>query len=441
MPPEKTKTRLSRRHFLRRTATATAVAAGFPYILPSSALGLSGTVAPSNRITVGFIGMGRMAKGHLGGFLADKQVQVLAICDVEKYRREAQAARVNDFYSTQRKDKSYKGCDTYHDFRDICSRPDIDGMVICTPNHWHSLTTIEAVRNGKDVYCEKPLSRSIAETKVMVKAVRRYDRVLQVGSQQRSDTAFRTACELVRNGRIGKVHTVYVNVGGPPGEDYLKPEPVPEGLDWDFWLGPCPWRPYSPVLAPSESFAGWAEWRYYRPYAGGGMTDFGAHHFDIAQWGLGMDHSGPVEVHHPDDSDCERLTYVYENGVKMIHGGGIPKAAVQWVGDKGWVAVQRGQFLETEPGYLKNEIIGPNETRLYHSDNHKNNWLDCIRTRQDPICTVEIGHRTATVCHIGNIAYRLQRSLKWNPVKEEFVNDPEANRLLRFPMREPWQLS
>ena len=201
--------------------------------------------------------------------------------------------RVEAHYAQQSGQGSYSGCANYLDFREICARSDIDAMLVATPNHWHALATIEAARNGKDVYCEKPLSRAISETKAMVDAVRRYDCVLQVGSQQRSDTAFRHACELVRNGRIGKVHTVHVNVGGCPEEDNLPEEPVPDGLDWDFWLGPCPWRPYTSVLAPPESYSGWPRWRYYRPYAGSGMTDFGAHHFDIAQWGLGMDHTGP----------------------------------------------------------------------------------------------------------------------------------------------------
>jgi len=441
MVSKKNATRIDRRGFLKRTALAAGAAAGFPYIVPGSALGRDGTIAPSNRITLGFIGIGKMAKGHLGSFLNDRGVQVLAICDVERVRREAQAKRAEEFYAHREGASSYRGCETYHDFRDLCARKDIDAVLVATPNHWHALAVIEAARNGKDLYCEKPLARAIGETQAMVKAVRRYGRILQVGSQQRSDTAFRTACELVRNGRIGKVHTVYVNVGGPPEEDYFPAEPVPDGLDWDFWLGPCPWRPYSSVLAPPESYDGWARWRYYRPYAGSGMTDFGAHHYDIAQWGLGTDDTGPVEVHYPDGKEYTRLTYVYANGIKMIHGGGVDGSAVQWIGEDGWVAVNRGQFLETEPAHLKHEVIGPNEIRLYNSPNHKNNWLECVRNRQEPICPVEIGHHTATVCHIGNIAYRLKRSLRWDPDQEVFVNDAEANRLLSFPMREPWQIT
>lgn len=430
----------SRRHFLKRAAFA-AGAVGFPTIVPSSALGLAGTTAPSNRITLGFIGMGKMAKGHLGSFLNDEDVQVLAICDVERGRREQQAKRVEDHYAQRNDNGSYKGCMAYNDFRQICTRYDIDAMVIATPNQWHALTAIEAAKNGKDIYLEKPLTRTIGEGKALCNAVRRYGRILQTGSQQRSDTAFRTACEIVRNGRIGDVREVFVNVGGPPEEDYLAAEETPEGLDWDMWLGPCPWRPYSSVLAPPESFGGWPQWRYYRPYAGGGMTDFGAHHYDIAQWGLGMDDSGPVEVIPPDGDQHERLTYVYANGIRMYHGGAGAGAAVEFVGTEGRVRVNRGQLLETDPAPLRFEKFGPSDVHLYESRNHKRNWLDAIRTRREPICPVEIGHRTATVCHLGNIAYWLKRPLKWNPETEMFADDPEANRLLERPMRAPWRLT
>lgn len=243
---------MSRRHFLGRTALFAAGAVGAPYILPASALGKDGA-APSNRITVGFIGIGKMAKGHLGSFLGDPGVQVLAICDVERGRREGQAQRVNDHYAEREGKGSYKGCSTYADFRELCARPDIDAVIIATPDHWHGLAALEAARNGKDIYLEKPMTHTVEEGKALVKAVRRYGRILQVGSQQRSDTAFRTACELVRNGRIGKIKEVFVNVGGPPLPDAkLAEQPVPEGYDWDFWLGPAAWRPYNAELAPPE---------------------------------------------------------------------------------------------------------------------------------------------------------------------------------------------
>lgn len=431
---------LTRRGFLRRTGALAAGAAGFPYIVPASALGRDGATAPSNRITIGFIGVGKMAKGHVGSFLGDGSVQVLAVCDVERGRREGQAQRVNEHYAA-RNGGSYTGCDHYNDFRDLCARPDIDAVVISTPNQWHALNAVEAARQGKDIYLEKPFARTVDEGKAIVKAVRRYGRILQVGSQQRSDSAFRTACEIVRNGRIGTVREVFVNIGGPPVEDFLKEDPLPEGLDWDLWLGPCPWRPYSAVLAPPESFDGWPEWRYYRPYAGGMMTDFGAHHFDIAQWGLGMDGGGPVMVTPPEnEAGGDRLTYAYANGVRMYRGGAARRAAVEFVGDLGRVRVNRGQHLETDPPSLQYEPFGPNDLRLYESNNHKDNWLECIRTRREPICNAEIGQSTAATCHIGNIAYWLKRPLQWDPATQTFVDDAEANRLLARPMREPWQL-
>lgn len=436
----KRKNILDRRGFLKRAGVMAAGAVGFPYIVPGSALGLDGATAPSNRITMGFIGLGKMASGHLDAFLADDTCQVLSICDVERGRRVAGAERANARYTKRYgAGASYTACNDYNDFREICARPDIDAMLIATPNHWHALAAVEAARNGKDIYLEKPIARTVAEAQAIQKAVRRYGRILQVGSQQRSDSAFLQACEIARNGRIGTIREVFVNVGGPPGEDFLPEDPLPEGLDWDLWLGPCLWRPYSATLAPPESFDGWPAWRYYRPYAGGMMTDFGAHHFDIAQWGLGMDGSGPVKVV-PPQQDGERLMYVYENGVRMYREGAKDGFAVEFVGDEGRVRVNRGQKIESDPAHLLYEPFGPNDIRLYKSTNHKNNWLEAIRTRKEPICPPEVGLSTAIVCHIGNIAYQLQRPLDWDPVKQVFVNDAEANRLLSRPMRAPWQL-
>ncbi|MBI2422327.1 MAG: Gfo/Idh/MocA family oxidoreductase [Candidatus Hydrogenedentes bacterium] len=434
---------LSRRRFLQ-SSTAAAASIAFPYVIPGSALGLDGTTAPSNRITMGFIGLGKQAKGHLSTFRNDDRIQVLGICDVERIRRERHALETNEHYALKLNQPGYTCVDHYNDFRELCARDDIDTMVITTPDHWHAIPAIEAAKNGKDIYLEKPMSRTIEEGQAIVKAVRRYGRILQVGSMQRSDTAFHHACELVRNGRIGKVHTVNVNVGGPPNECYLPEQPVPEGLDWDFWLGPCPYRPYHHDLAPPEAWEGWPEWRYYRDYAGGGMCDFGAHHYDIAQWGLGMDHTGPVDVIPPNGADVDRLTYIYANGIKMYRGGAGGSgrgAAVEWIGTDGIVRVNRSQYLETEPVAIKEEIIGPNETRLYWSPNHAENWIEAVITRKEPICPPEVGHHTANICNIGNIAYWLNRPLKWDPDTETFVNDPEANRLIGRPMRGSWKLA
>ncbi|MBN1422205.1 MAG: gfo/Idh/MocA family oxidoreductase, partial [Planctomycetes bacterium] len=269
--------------------------------------------------------------------------------------------------------------------------------------------------------------------------VRRYGVVFQTGSQQRSDDKFRFGCEMVRSGRIGKVQTVHVGVGGPSEACYLPEQPVPPGLDWDFWLGPAPWRPFHEKVCPRASFGGWPQWRSYRDYSGGGMTDWGAHHFDIAQWGLGMDESGPVEVHPPDGKDFETLTYRYANGVVMYHGRakGVSPNGVLFTGTDGKVEVNRGH-LKTWPEDLMQKPTGADEVHLYQSRNHQSDWLQCIRTRERPICDVEVGCRSVTVCHIGNLAYWLKRPLRWDPAEEEFIGDPEANRWLDRPKRAPW---
>ncbi len=432
--------RLDRRQFLKRAGLAAAGAAALPTIVPASAFGANGATAPSERLTLGLIGMGKMMGGHLGAFLGHPDVQIVALCDVEAKRLEKRKAEANEAYARRENLTAYNGIETYHDFRDLLARDDIDAVVIATPDHWHALVAIAAAEAGKDIYCEKPLTHNIEEAQALVKAVRRHGRVFQTGSQQRSEKGFRMACELVRNGRIGKVHTVHVNVGGPPIDCHLPAEPVPEGLDWDFWLGPAPWRPYNSDIAPGMDFEGWPNFRAYRDYAGGGMTDWGAHHFDIAQWGLGMDGSGPVEIIPPHASDAKLLTYKYANGVVMYHGGGAGgKAGVEFIGDGGRVLVNRG-YLETDPPSILDEPLGPDDIHLYESPGHHQDWLNCIKTRQRPICDVEIGAGSVIVCHLGNIVYRLDRPLRWDPAAGRFVDDEEANRLVGRPMRGEWRI-
>lgn len=423
---------LGRRQLLKMGAAVLSL----PNIITTRALGADGATPASERLTLGFIGMGRQMGGHVGMFLGREQCQVVAVCDVESRRLEKSKARVDEYYA-KKTGYAYTGCAAYGDYRELLARDDIDAVVIATPEHWHALNVVDAANAGKDIYCEKPLSHTIHEARAMARAVRRNGVVFQTGSQQRSERGFRVACELVRNGRIGKVHTVHVNVGGTCVDCYLPAQPTPETLNWDMWLGPAPYRAYHEDIAPPMEYEGWPNWRAYRDYAGGMMTDWGAHHFDIAQWGLGMDDSGPVEIYPPDDSH-ERLTYVYANGVVMQHGGG-GKAGVAFIGDAGRVMVDRG-YLETDPAHLVNELPGPNELRLYESDSHADNWLECIRTRRLPICDVEIGARTIAVCHLGNIAYHLKRPLNWDPAKEVFVGDSEANRNLSKAMRSPWTL-
>lgn len=429
---------LSRRTFLKSAGLA-AGAFAFPAIIPASARGADGYTAPSNRLTLGFIGIGKQMRGHVHTFMRNPETHVHSLCDVEAVRRGVRKQEVNKHYAGVFEKPNYNGVLEFGDFRDLIARDDIDACVIATPDHWHALTAIEAAKAGKDVYCEKPMSLTIGEGKAMVEAVRRYGVVFQTGSQQRSSREFRIACELVQNGRIGKVHTVHVNVGGPPVECHLPAEPTPPGLDWDFWLGPAPYRPYNSDIAPGLDYDGWPNFRAYRDYSGGMMTDWGAHHFDIAQWGLGMDGAGPVEIIPPDGKDHELLTYKYANGVVMYHGGAEGRAGVEFKGADGRVMVNRG-YLETDPAPLKDEFIGPNETRLYRSPGHHQDWLNCIKSRKRPICDVEIGYRSVSVCHLGNIAYWLKRPLKWDPDAEHFIDDAEANRQLIRSMRDPWHV-
>ena len=440
MPKTKKATsRVGRRAFLKQASAAAAVVA-FPTIIPSSALGADGRMPPSERINLGFIGIGKQMRGHLHTFAHMDEVQILALCDVESRRLADAKNQLEAVYAERFGAGTYEALATYKDFRELCARDDLDGVVIATPNHWHAIPAIEAARSGKDVYLEKPLARTIGEATAIRRAVQRYGAIFQTGSQQRSDGTFRFACEMVRSGRIGDVKEVYVNVGGPPVDCYLPTEPTPEGLDWDMWLGPAPWRPYHSDIAPPMEFEGWPNWRSYRDYAGGGMTDFGAHHFDIAQWGLGMDHTAPVEVAPPDGRNHKYLTYRYESGVLMYHGAVTPQAAVEFVGTTGRVRVNRGSYLETDPVELKDVPLSPSETHLYKSTNHHKNWLECMRTRTKCICDEEIGAHSATVCHIGNIAYWLNRPLQWDPIHERFIGDEEANRLVSRPMRAPWRI-
>jgi predicted dehydrogenase len=423
---------MSRRRFIKNAAGAAAASIAFPYLVPSSVLGQA---APSERITLGFIGTGKQSKHLMRSFLNSPGTQVLAGCDVDKLKLQRGKKIVEDFYA-EKKSGSYKGCDTYGDFRDLLARDDIDAVVIATPDHWHAIIVIESASAGKDIYCEKPLSQTIAEARAMVNAVRRYGRVFQTGSMQRSDWHFRLGCELVLNGYIGELKHVTVGVGGPAANPPLAAQPVPDYLDWEMWLGPAQWRPYNEELSPHISQDVFPHWRNNSRFGGGGMTDWGAHHFDIAQWGMGMDKSGPVEIIPPDGKDYKVLTYKYASGVTMTRDNAN---GVLFTGTKGEVETNRGH-LRTVPEDLKDKKLGPNEIHLYESKNHYVDWLDAVRKRSKPICDIETGCRSVTVCHLGNIAYKLGRPLKWNPEREVFIADAEANRLLSRPMRSPWHL-
>jgi len=425
----------TRRAFLKGVLPATA----FPHVVPSTVFGSN---APSERIVMGLIGTGKQSK-HLQRSFMGAGAMVVAGCDVDRLKLARAEKMANDFYGKAKADGNWKGFKSYRDFRRLLARRDIDAVVIATPDHWHGLTTVYAARAGKDVYCEKPLAHNITEGKAMVAAIRRYNRVFQTGSMQRSDRRFRFACELVRNGYIGDIRHVVVNVGGPPVDCDLPAEPAPEYLDWNGWLGPAPMRPYHSELSPHISWDGFPHWRRYKAYGGGGMTDWGAHHFDIAQWGLGMDGDGPVEVIPPDGRDIKVLTYRYADGITMTragsHEGHGRVNGVLFVGTKGKVEVNRG-YLKTWPGNLKDQKLRPGEIHLYESKNHYQDFLDAMKTRKKPICDVEIGFSTVCVCLTGNIAYELKRPLKWNPKRVRFVDDADADRLCGRTMRSPWRI-
>lgn len=438
----KHKRTISRRDFVQGAAVT---ALALP-LLPTLSVQAADTKAtpPSERIGLGFIGVGTMNRGHLGHFLGNGDVQVLAVCDVDTNRRNNAKETVEKRYADKKKNGQYKGCDAYNDFRELLARKDIDAVVIATPDHWHAIPAIEACKAGMDVYCEKPLSLTIHEAKLMRDAARKYGRVFQTGSQQRSDKEFRLACELVRSGRIGKLKAVYVNVGGPSHPCDLPAEPDEPGLDWDRWLGPAPKRPYNSVLSPRGVHKHFPNWRNYREFSGGMMTDWGAHHFDITQWGLGMDESGPSEIIPPEDAKAERgLRYIYANGVVVYHAdkddAGANVNGITFVGSDGKVFVNRG-YLKSTPEDVIKQPLGAHDVRLYRSPGHQRDWIECIRSRRRPIADVEIGARSVTVCHLGNLAYWNHRKLRWDAERWQILDDAEANKWLDREHRDPWKL-
>jgi predicted dehydrogenase len=397
-----------------------------------------GAQSANERIGLGFIGVGMMGRGHLSRFLGFGNVQVVAVSELEPVRAAHAKETVEKKYAEAGKSGTYKGCDVHGDFRELLARDDIDAVVIATPDHWHALGCVLAAQSKKDIYCEKPLTHTIAQGRKIVEEVRANKIVFQTGSQQRSEFGgkFRQAVEYVRNGRIGKLKTVRVGVGGPPTECDLPAEKVPDGLNWEMWLGPAPQRGYSEILCPKGMHRHFPAWRSYREYAGGALADMGAHHFDIAQWAMDADATGPIEIHPPDGSATSGLRFVYASGIEMFHGG---RSGCTFEGERGTIYVDRDK-LESTPESIFAEPLTASDQRVYFSDNHAKNWIDCIASRKDPICTAEIGARSAAICHLANIGYRLRRPLKWDPGKEEFPADSEANKLLDYEMRGEWKL-
>lgn len=431
----KLQTGITRRDFVKQ-ATA---AAALPIIATAPVLADGDKkVSANERITLGFIGVGKQNGGHLRSFARMNEVQVLAVCDVDTTRRDNAKSIVDKAYAEKIKSGTSKACDAYNDFNELIARKDIDAVVIATPDHWHTIPALLACKEKKDVYCEKPLTLTIHEAKLLIDTVRKYERVFQTGSQQRSDNPeFRQACELVRNGRLGKLKTVNVHVGPSSKWCDLPEDKMEPGLDWERWLGPAPLRPYNAILSPRGVHNNFPDWRNYREYSGGMMTDWGAHHYDITQWALDMDESGPTEIIPPDDPKAQYgLRYLYANGVEVVHK---PGNNIVFVGTDGEITVNRGR-ISSKPESILKEPLGEKDVRLYKSPGHHREWLNCLRSRKKPNCDVEIGARSVTVCHLGNLAYWNHKKLKWDAKSWKFIDDAEANKWLDRERRGTYQL-
>ena len=438
------RTGISRRGFLKRAAGRAVGVLGLPYLGGSLALGKAGSTAPSNRVVMGFIGLGTQGTGLMRAFLGYNDVQVVAICDVLERQRQKAKTIVDQHYGN-------KDCVMYNDFREVCGREDIDAVCVATPDHWHIPVSLAAARAGKDMYTEKALGLSLAWDKALQEACHRYGTVFQWGTQQRSDRRFRYGCELVRNGRIGKLHTILVGV--PHDFDFPNQptQPIPAGLDYDMWLGPAPWAPYTyQRCRPWTKEESYSIWYHISDYCLGGIGGYwGVHHVDIAQWGHGTDNSGPVEIEgaaaFPKDglADCAtswKVSHKYADGVTMVYMDEAQyKHGVTFQGSEGWVHITR-DGIWAEPESLLTSVIAPDEIHLMESKGHQRNFIDAVKTREKTICPIDVAVHTDTICHLTDICTRLGRKLRWDPEKEDFVNDSEASRMLIRPMRSPWHL-
>jgi len=439
---------LPRREFLRDMLGGLASLVGFPVLVPSRVLGGVGQVSPGDRIVLGCIGVGGMGTGHLRRFLEQRDVRVAAVCDVRQTYLDRAKKKIDEYYGDQ-------ACETYNDFRELLARDDVDAVVIATPEHWHALVGIEAARQGKHMYYEKPMSITVAEAKAVRDAVIRYGVVFQFGTQQRSSHYYRHTCELVRNGRIGQLQTIMIGSAGGQYNHIPEepPQPVPPGFDYDMWLGPAPCAPYCDTRVSRT-------WMFISDYGLGCLDGaWGIHDVDIAQWVNDSDASGPIEVEgagrfYDDIRDTAyswEVEHKYANGVRLIHMDMVTatKRAKQFgirnymasviFGTEGWIYVSR-EGMQTNPESLMGAVIGPNEVKVIKSDDHHRNFLDAIKTGQQTISPVEAAVRAETICQQAHIAMKLNRKLRWDPVREVFIDDEEANRMLSRAMRSPWHL-
>lgn len=428
----------NRRKFMKNAAGTAIGMIAAPFIIPGSALGKNGAIAPSNRIVMGGIGLGSMGSGNTNNFLRKKEVQYVAICDVDSNRRDKALSMVNGHYKNN-------DCRSYADYREFLEKEKLDAVTLALPDHWHALISVAAANKGLDIYGEKPLARSVKEARAIANAVEKNKVIWQTGSWQRSVPNFHRGAELVINGRIGKIS--YVEVGLPDGRPPIGTPPpmkVPDGLDWDMWLGPAPSVPYRGV-------SHW-DWRWILDYSGGQLTDWAGHHIDIAHWGLGYDRTGPVSVEgegvYPREGIFDvpveyDFTCEYRTGVKMRVANSSRQPygmGTVWYGDKGWLHVNRGNVIKASDPKILDEKIGQEEIKLYKSDDHHQNFLDCIKSRKEAITPAEVALRSISVGLIGEIAMLTGQKLNWDPEKEVFTNSQYANRLLMRPYRAPWKL-
>lgn len=443
---------INRRTFLRRTAAVTTAAAAGPLILHSRAWGKDGTVAPSNRIAVGVIGVGRqMVYANLPGFLREADAQIVALCDVDSWRLEQAKQQVEKHYAAQTNSGTFKGCATFGDWRELISRPDIDAVMIATPDHWHMIQTIAALKAGKDVTCEKPLSRSIAESRRMCEVVTEQKRVFRTDSEFRSNAAFHRAAQLVRNGKLGRLQRI---ISVTPTDGTLGPQPdlpVPPELNYEMWLGPAPPQPYTEKrVHPPKSPGGRPGWICIRDYADGMMANWGAHLNDIAMWANNTEHIGPVAIEatgsYPPRGNLWDVIqnfdahFEFANGVQMTCKTG-EKPFVRFEGAEGWIQVGYPNNIETSADSLLSWKPGPNDLHLPFKTTEKRDFLDSIKSRKQPLYDAEGGHRVNSLSHLALASIELGRKLKWNPATEKVIGDDAANQLLKpKPLRTPWKL-
>ncbi|MDT8888238.1 Gfo/Idh/MocA family protein [Aquirufa regiilacus] len=451
---------MKRRKFINNLALGAVGTLGFPTIVPAHVLG--GKDAPSNKINIGQIGCGRIARTHdLPGTWKFDKARIMSVCDLDRHRTEETKQLVEEYYTKKTGQSNYMDVKMYDDYREMLLNKDIDAVMISTPDFWHAQPAMEAALAGKDIYLQKPTSLTIHEGRQLAEVIKKTGRILQVGTQQRSTAQFRIAAELVRNGRIGKLHTVKVGLPGDPSGPAAPAMPIPKGFNYDMWLGSTPNMPYTEIAVHPQKGYDRPGWLRLEQFGAGMITGWGQHHYDSAAWGMDTEYTGPISVEAVAEFPKSGLWNVhgdfmakaeYANGITMYTSGGYQNG-IRYEGSEGWIFVSRGEYAATpsdptakvrskaldasDPKILES-VIGENELHLYHSDDQHGNWLDCIESRKEPISPIEIGHRACTVCLITHIAMKVPGKLQWDPSKEHFVNNSEANSWLRRSQRAPY---